>query len=311
MAYYKLLSTGDYQEYTLESSTEYTDTLIPTEGLGSAHYQETFVMGDQSIINPSVSEEAKTHTFVAPDIFYGCTNSCSFSKVFSNTNLEGVLPKHLLRYATTSNVNGMLGNVNILPIQVATNVYCYLPSKFTTIKNLDQLCCWRVILPPSGITYYMFGQDSIDKNTTFIFMVQQNTKYYNLKDSHYRICYNIDSNGDLIEGINPKYFTSMQFNTTSRALLYSIQSIFNGHIFTEDTFVNDLNISDTGYVVINLSNSGQTNPGLVLPKATGKFTSKFIAPSSGYTATIYRTQIVDPDVSVPFYQQSTSGITYA
>ena len=311
MTYYKLLSTGDYQEYTLESSTEYTDTLIPTEGLGSAHYQETFVMEDQSIINPPVSEEAKTHTFVAPDIFYGCTNSCSFSNAFNNTNLEGVLPKHLLRYATTSNVNGMLGNVNILPIQVATNVYCYLPSKFTTIKNLDQLCCWRVILPPSGITYYMFGQDSIDKNTTFIFMVQQSTKYYNLKDSHYRICYNIDSNGDLVEGINPKYFTSMQFNTTSRALLYSVQSIFNGHIFTEDTFVNDLNISDTGYVVINLSNSGQTNPGLVLPKAAGKFTSKFIAPRSGDTATIYRTQIVDPDVSVPFYQQSTSGITYA
>lgn len=311
MTYYKLLSTGDYQEYTLENSTEYTDTLIPAEGIGSAHYQETFVMNDTSVVNPSVSEEAKTHTFVAPDIFYGCTNSCSFKNVFSNTNLEGVLPKHLLRYATTSNVNGMLGNVNILPIQVATNIYSYLPSKFTTIKNLDQLCCWRVILPPSGITYYMFGQDSIDKNTTFIFMVQQNTKYYNLKDSHYRICYNIDSNGDLIEGINPKYFTSMQFNTTSRSLLYSVQSIFNGHIFTEDTYVNDLNISNTGAVVIDLSNSGKTNPGLMLPKAAGKFTNKFIAPSSGYTATIYRTQIVDPDVSVPFYQQSTSRITYA
>lgn len=56
-----------------------------------------------------------TYCCLPPDIFYGCYRECDLTNVFSNTNIIGVIPQHLLIKCYNSNINNMFENVNILP----------------------------------------------------------------------------------------------------------------------------------------------------------------------------------------------------
>lgn len=56
-----------------------------------------------------------TYCCLPPDIFHGCTFECNLDGVFANTNIIGVLPQHLLMKCTSSKINNMFENVNILP----------------------------------------------------------------------------------------------------------------------------------------------------------------------------------------------------
>lgn len=56
-----------------------------------------------------------TYCCLPPDIFYGCNRDCNLTNVFANTNIIGVIPQHLLKKCTSSKLNNMFQNVNILP----------------------------------------------------------------------------------------------------------------------------------------------------------------------------------------------------
>ena len=56
-----------------------------------------------------------TYCCLPPDIFYGCNLDCNLTNVFANTNIIGVIPQHLLKKCTSSKLNNMFQNVNILP----------------------------------------------------------------------------------------------------------------------------------------------------------------------------------------------------
>ena len=52
------------------------------------------------------AEPYKTSLIVPPDLLYGCTTNCSCRRVVSTTygndKLIGIIPKHLLRYISSS-----------------------------------------------------------------------------------------------------------------------------------------------------------------------------------------------------------------
>ncbi len=57
-----------------------------------------------------------TYCCLPPDIFYGCRYNCSLKNIFSNTNIIGVIPQHLIEKCYGDNIlNNMFENVNILP----------------------------------------------------------------------------------------------------------------------------------------------------------------------------------------------------
>lgn len=56
-----------------------------------------------------------TYCCLPPDIFYACRYDCDLSYVFSDTNIIGVIPQHLLKNCYNSKLNDMFRNVNILP----------------------------------------------------------------------------------------------------------------------------------------------------------------------------------------------------
>ena len=53
------------------------------------------------------AEPYKTSLIVPPDLLYGCTANCSckgvVSTTYGNDKLIGIIPKHLLRYISSSN----------------------------------------------------------------------------------------------------------------------------------------------------------------------------------------------------------------
>ena len=64
-----------------------------------------------------ISEIHISPTFccLPPDIFYGCHYKCDLRNVFENTNIIGVLPKHLIETCYDGKLENMVRNVNILP----------------------------------------------------------------------------------------------------------------------------------------------------------------------------------------------------
>lgn len=56
-----------------------------------------------------------TYCCLPPDIFYACNYECNLTGVFSNTNIIGVIPQHLLQNCAYGKLENMFENVNILP----------------------------------------------------------------------------------------------------------------------------------------------------------------------------------------------------
>ena len=79
------------------------------------------------------AEPYKTSLIVPPDLLYGCTTNCSCRGVVSitsygNDTLIGIIPKHLLRYISSSSIDYNSQSLNlfagciIIPNYVGTYV---------------------------------------------------------------------------------------------------------------------------------------------------------------------------------------------
>jgi len=130
--YYKY-EGGRYVEYHITEPTEYTDTFN-----NFTNYVSSIrVVASDTIINnhnlfddlsmyqnttggnfPYVTNDFNvypTYCCLPPDILYACRNDCELTRVFSDTNIVGVIPQHLLKNCYNSKLNNMFMNVNIMP----------------------------------------------------------------------------------------------------------------------------------------------------------------------------------------------------
>ena len=132
--YYKY-EGGRYVEYQIIKPYEYSDTFdnytnYSKDGIVRVKASDT-VINNHSISNDLVLYHNDTggdypyaindfniyptYCCLPPDIFYACRSDCELSRVFSNTNIVGVIPQHLLKNCSNSKLNNMFMNVNIMP----------------------------------------------------------------------------------------------------------------------------------------------------------------------------------------------------
>ena len=132
--YYKKVG-GNYVEYKITEPDEYADTInnftnyvenirVAAKDCVINNHDIFGIFGDLNLYGNNTEgspyEENEygvypTYCCIPPDIFYGCSNNCDLINVFSNSNIIGVIPQHLLKNCYNSNLNNMFQNVNILP----------------------------------------------------------------------------------------------------------------------------------------------------------------------------------------------------
>lgn len=122
---------GNYVKYVIKDPVAYTDTVNNfTNYVPDAHNAEYFTINNHDIDtdlnifgNKQEGYPYTTNNFniyptyccLPPDIFHACSNNCNLTEVFSNTNIIGVIPQHLVVKCYNGNFTDMLCNVNILP----------------------------------------------------------------------------------------------------------------------------------------------------------------------------------------------------
>ena len=126
---------GVWNRYTLSHTKAYTDTLdnythyVPyvNSAIGEWQIDNHDIDRDLSTFNNKrngypydtnlidVIHLSPTFCCLPPDIFYGCNYRCDLRNVFEDTNIIGVLPKHLIENCYDGKLNNMLKNVNVLP----------------------------------------------------------------------------------------------------------------------------------------------------------------------------------------------------
>lgn len=119
---YKVKRPDEYRD-TLNNFTHYVDSIkiVATECIIDNHNIEADLnlYGTiQAAGRPFTTNDYNlypTYCCLPPDIFYGCRNDCQLVNVFSNSNIIGVIPQHLLKNCYNSKLNNMFQNVNILP----------------------------------------------------------------------------------------------------------------------------------------------------------------------------------------------------
>lgn len=142
---------------------------------------------DNNVYNYTV--EDYSGLFVAPDIFYGASesvgsiNSCfAASNISRNNNVfTGIIPGNLLRNCMNWQPSNVLANLNILPFKFAkyndgnTTISCYkfVPSNYTKYQTLDNAFNFRLLVPKAKSSdldvdetrYFILTSDSIPQNT--------------------------------------------------------------------------------------------------------------------------------------------------
>lgn len=127
-----------------------------------------------------------SNLFIAPDIFYGCAESCDIDSFFSNDNdneetLEGVFPNNLLKNCKSTRLTNTFKNLNITPRYYWTTkstkeenkVFYYIPSNFTDAPDLSYAFNFHLQIPASSqiiaatnvttfSTYYLMLSDSLN-----------------------------------------------------------------------------------------------------------------------------------------------------
>ena len=126
---YKVSKHNIYTD-TLNNFNNYVDSVRINYGQSGVDYGSVIsnhnIEADISVYNPNyggiLPYEVNgvglypTYCCIPPDIFYGCSNNCVLTKCFSNTNIVGVLPQHLLEKCNyRSKYINMFENVNMLP----------------------------------------------------------------------------------------------------------------------------------------------------------------------------------------------------
>lgn len=147
-------------------------------------------------------ENYKNKMFIAPDIFYGCSQSANDSiirQAFSNDKdyetdcLGGYIPSHLMKNVMTKTFRNTFRNLNIVPrwyrddvyygangIKTTRKVYIFVPDKFTNVTSFSNNTGsfnFRLRVPGRQMStastidfsaFYMFLQGSIPKSTTLM-----------------------------------------------------------------------------------------------------------------------------------------------
>ena len=251
---------------TVYPSTEYLDTLnlcgeFYTGIFSNANngtvvansYQQKLPLVQDANMNGG-AEPYKTSLIVPPDLLYGCTTNCSCYKVvsttYNNDKLIGIIPKHLLRYISSSSNDYNSQSLNlfegciIIPNYVGTyvtynerevlenedtstykteryiqktyNVYTFIPEGFIQNKSLTSLyglCTFHIHWPKQS---YKVNDERVDYD--FYVMSTTNSFHNNITNinfNSYRYNYNYNYNYDY------------DYNSQNRGIHFNLQCTYN------------------------------------------------------------------------------------
>lgn len=178
--------------------TENSEITDANDLTGKGDYSASF-----RVVNPTSNNyinwelgdpnEAVSRLFIAPDFFYGCTETCYMGYCFGNGSnhaecLEGMIPENLLKNSKKGAITHMMQNLNIIPrylcstpqSQISTlkenvKTYVFVPKNFTNYGDLSSSFTFRIILPPAGALqngisnyneYFIFQKGSIGSECT-------------------------------------------------------------------------------------------------------------------------------------------------
>ena len=250
---------------TVYPSTEYLDTLnlcgeFYTGIFSNANngtvvansYQQKLPLVQDANMNGG-AEPYKTSLIVPPDLLYSCTTNCSCQRVVSTTygndKLIGIIPKHLLRYISSSSNNYNSQSLNlfegciIIPNYVGTyvtynerevlenedtstykteryiqktyNVYTFIPEGFIQNKSLTSLyglCTFHIHWPKQS---YKVNNERVDYD--FYVMSTTNSFHNNITNINFNsYCYNSNS-----------YNYDYDYNSQNRGIHFNLQCTYN------------------------------------------------------------------------------------
>ena len=251
---------------TVYPSTEYLDTL----NLCGEFYTGAFINANNGTVvansyqqklplvqdanSNGGAEPYKTSLIVPPDLLYGCTTNCSCRGVVSitsygNDTLIGIIPKHLLRYISSSSIDYNSQSLNlfegciIIPNYVGTyvtynerevlenedtstykteryiqktyNVYTFIPEGFIQNKSLTSLyglCTFHIHWPKQS---YKVNNERVDYD--FYVMSTTNSFHNNITNINFNsYCYNSNS-----------YNYDYDYNSQNRGIHFNLQCTYN------------------------------------------------------------------------------------
>lgn len=297
--YYKYTTKGDqdediitYQKYILKQ-----DTAVLDQDNKKGYYTNSFYLktidGLQTLYNPIISKPQKL--CIPPDLFYSTDQNVNMSggdygkyyNVFNNSNIEGIIPKHIFANDNFTSPRDTFKNCKIVPQLINTvnevNVYSHFPENYTSADILDHAFNCNFVYPSyeeqQENYIFIIMKNTISqsaKSLKYAFQNNQNFSanfYYgqNLIEKNY-INYvgEINLNG-IISGLDISYFNKLNLDY----IYYNtyLNRIITGKLFNEDFLADKVDKKlqlDNSYVMfvepINSLSVGMSS-NIILPMA--------------------------------------------
>lgn len=312
-----------YSKYTLQQDTAILD--INVEGFYSKSFTVSTNSGNINLNNPIVKNKNKL--CIPPDLFYSTDQKLNMSSndygkyyyVFSNSNIEGIIPKHIFINDDNTSPKYAFYNCNIVPQLIDTidgiKVYSHFPQNYTSNDVLDYVFNCKFVYPSFELKQqnyiFIIMKDTISqytrslKNTFVNNQTFGNNFHYgqNLIQKNYINYVGEITSNEIKSGLNMSYFTNLKLDY----IYYNqfLNKVFTGYLFNENFLADtvDMNLeSQNSYVIsVQLVNSASTgmSSNVMLPKAQKSINKLF----KEQNITAKSTQFID-DTSKNVYQKS-------
>lgn len=307
--YYKNIIKNDqdediitYTKYTLIQDTAVLD--LDVKGFYSKTFDLSISGKTINLKNPNITAPVN-NLCIPPDLFYSTDQNIymkqndygKYYNIFRNSNIEGIIPKHIFLNDNSFSPKYAFYNCKIIPQLIDTingiKVYSHFPENYTSADNLDYVFNCNFIYPS-----YEIQQEN------YIFIIMKNTISQYVRSLKYTFDNNQDfagnfyvgqslieknyinyigeiTSGEIKSGLDMSYFTNLKLDY----IFYNnelLNRVITGLLFNEDFHADDvqkkLQLENSYVMSVKLINSLSTalSRNIKLPSAQKSINRLFL-----------------------------------